>query len=293
MLIEFASPCEEDVPRTDLQEFITALTGYLVDQVPDRDLVGLRIRNTENVEDKVLGTSLPRRDQPDVVWSVLGKVIQSNGRFGLSDRLAVHLNHARMPVGNGETAEKTKGRSLNVLSATKMSVVKSAFLCLAHALIIAMERANRDPKYELYRHGNCWKKPVEDILKASGFDLTNGGGIEDIRQLQEYLSDYKIVVFDGLRSDRVVFSGNSLSAKKLYLLYDSEGGHYNVITNLKAAMAKKTICTGCDILYEKTHTTVTKPAPCVLLHHPLLMIRPSIVLNATGTFCARNAFRII
>jgi hypothetical protein len=51
----------------------------------------------------------------------------------------------------------------------------------------------------------------------------------------------------------VIFSGNSLSTKKLYILYDSETEHY-VITNLTAAMAKKYICKGCDTLYDNTHT---------------------------------------
>ena len=46
-------------------------------------------------------------------------------------------------------------------------------------------------------------------------------------------------MFDGLNSDRVMFSGNSLSDKKLYLLYNADTRHYNVTTNLKAAMAKK------------------------------------------------------
>jgi hypothetical protein len=36
-----------------------------------------------------------------------------------------------------------------------------------------------------------------------------------------------------------MFSGNSFSNNKLYLLYDSDSGHYNVITNSKGAMAKK------------------------------------------------------
>jgi hypothetical protein len=52
-----------------------------------------------------------------VVWEVVGKVIQSNARFGLTDRLEVHLDHVRMPDGNGR--EKTKGRPLDVLSAIK------------------------------------------------------------------------------------------------------------------------------------------------------------------------------
>ena len=69
----------------------------------------------------MVGISLRRRDElkPDVVWDVLRKVIQSNARFRLSDRLEEHLDHVRMPVGNGKRAEKTKGRSLNVLSAFK------------------------------------------------------------------------------------------------------------------------------------------------------------------------------
>jgi len=82
------------------------------------DLVGLRIRNTENVKNKVVGITLRCRDQlkPDVVWAVLGKVIQINARIGLSDRLKVHLDHVKMPAGNGKRAEKTKGRPLDLMS---------------------------------------------------------------------------------------------------------------------------------------------------------------------------------
>jgi len=121
LLIKFNSLGEEQDPTTYLKECITALTNYLVDKVPDRDLVGLRIRNTENVQDKVVGISLRRRDQlkADVVWSVLGKVIQTNARFPLTDRLEVHLDHVRMPAGNGKNADKTKGLSLDLLSTIK------------------------------------------------------------------------------------------------------------------------------------------------------------------------------
>jgi hypothetical protein len=158
-----------------------------------------------------------------------------------------------MPAGNGR--EKTKGRSIDVLNATKKCVVtvKAAVLCLAHALIIAIARVNNDPKYASYRHGYGLRQPLEDLLKASGVDLSNGGGLEELQQFQQYLSDYKIIVFDGLHPNRVMFSGNFLSDKKLYLLCNRDSGHYNVITNLKGAMAKTYICNGCDTLYDKTH----------------------------------------
>jgi len=75
-------------------------------------LVSLKIRNTENVQDMVVGISLRRRDQlkPVVVWSVLGKVIKINARFPLTDDLEIHLDQLRMPVGDSTIAEKTKGR---------------------------------------------------------------------------------------------------------------------------------------------------------------------------------------
>ena len=153
LLIKLKAPGEEQESIAYILECITSLTNYLVREVSGRDLVGLRIRNTENVQDKVIGISLRRCEQlrPDVVWDVLGKVIQSNARFGLTDRLEVHLDHVRMPAGNGR--EKTKRRSLTVLSAIKRKivVVKAAFLCLAHALTIAMARVNGDPKYQSYR----------------------------------------------------------------------------------------------------------------------------------------------
>jgi hypothetical protein len=95
-------------------------------------------------------------------------------RLALTDRLEVHLDHVRVPAANGR--EKTKGRSISVLSAIKRSivVVKTAFLCSAHALLIAMARVNNDPKYVSYRDGKCLKEPVQDFLNASGVDLSIG-----------------------------------------------------------------------------------------------------------------------
>ena len=255
LLIKFNSPVEEQEPTAYIRECITSLTNYLFNEVSGRYLVGLRIRNTENVQDKVVGNSLRRCDHlgPDVAWDVLGKIIQSNARFNLTDRLKVHLDHVRMPAGNGTA--KTKGRPKDVLGDVKKSivVVKTAFLCLAHALIIAMARVNGDPKYQLHRRGNKLDQPVDELLKASGVYLSTGGGLEELKQFQDYLSDYKIIVYVELSPDRIIFTGNSVSNKKFYLLYIADTDHYSAITNIKAAMVKKYICNACDTLYDNKH----------------------------------------
>ena len=96
------------------------------------------------------------------------------------------------------------------------------------------------------------KQPVEDLLNGSGVNLRNAGGFDELRQFQNYLLDYEIILYDGLSPDRFMFNGNSLSIKRLYLLYDLNSEHYNV-TNLKAAMAKRYICNACATLYDFTH----------------------------------------
>jgi hypothetical protein len=100
-----------------------------------------------------------------------------------------------MPVGNGNGGVKTKGRSLDVLSAIKRSivVVKAAFLCLAHALVIAIARVNSDPKYASYRNGYGLKNPVEELFKVSGVDLSNGGGLEELQQFKTTFQIIKLL----------------------------------------------------------------------------------------------------
>lgn len=64
---------------------------------------------------------------------LLSKAIQTSVRFGLSDRLEVHLDHFRMPAGNGRLVEKTIGRSLDVMSDMKKNIVfVKAALFLTH-----------------------------------------------------------------------------------------------------------------------------------------------------------------
>jgi hypothetical protein len=98
-------------------------------------------------------------------------------------------------------------------------------------------------------------------------------------------------VFDGLRPDRVMFIGNSLLAKKLYLLCYRYDGHYDVMTNLSAATAKRYIRTTCETLYDFSHkcdkvcSICTATLPCNK--------DQSIVLHVTDGFSVRSVSRII
>jgi hypothetical protein len=65
------------------------------------------------------------------------------------------------------------------------------------------------------------------------------GGMDELQKFQDYLSDYKSSVYDGFSYDILVFTGNSVSNKKLYLLHDANTGHCYVITNINLTMDKR------------------------------------------------------
>ena len=58
-----------------------------------------------------------------------------------------------MPIGFGRVTVKTKGRQLAVMAHLKRSVidVRAEENCLAHALVIAIARLEKDPNYNSYR----------------------------------------------------------------------------------------------------------------------------------------------
>jgi len=57
--------------------------------------------------------------------------------------------------------------------------------------------------------------------------------------IQEHFPDYKIVVYQGLSCEELMFEGPVESAKRNNLLYVDVERHYHAITNLTGAMAKK------------------------------------------------------
>jgi hypothetical protein len=62
-----------------------------------------------------------------------------------------------------------------------------------------------------------------------------GAGIPELIRFQEHFHDYKIVFYEGLNCDSIMFEGHVESSERLNLLYDDCSGLYHVITNLTGA----------------------------------------------------------
>jgi hypothetical protein len=212
-------------------------------------MVGITISNEVNVQDKAIGISFRRRDQitPDVIWSVFGKVVQSNARFNALDKLVMTIHYVKMPIGNGGKGIATKGRKLDTMINLKRSIVevKAEENCLAHALIISIARLTNDPNYKAYRMWYKIRPVVDNLLATTGIDLTNGGGVPELIKFQEHFKEYRIVVFGGLSCKDIVFDGQVKSEKGINLLYDNVTHLYNVINSSTGVISRRFDCKGC------------------------------------------------
>jgi len=88
----------------------------------------------------------------------------------------------------------------------------------------------------------------------------------------------------------MIFTGNSISSKKLYLLYNADKKHYSIITNIKTAMAKKYICNACDALYDFTHKCVKTCSLCTIAP-PCTKVKTKYCGTCNSWFLSEKCFQ--
>jgi len=144
-------PFPDSDPITHFLDGMSELYEYALRDCSESDMVGVTISNEVNEQDKPIGISFIRKDElsEELIWSMFEKVAKSNDRFNAMDRLIVVVHTVKMPVCFGSTAQRSKGRTVANLAHLKRSVieVKAENKCLAHALIVAIARLEKDPNY--------------------------------------------------------------------------------------------------------------------------------------------------
>ena len=87
------------------------------------------------------------------------------------------VHSVKILVGFGR-AIKNKGRPLLVMAQLKRSVVeiKAEHNCMAHALIIAIAKVEKDPNYKAYRQGRTKRPVVPNLLDMTGIESSGRGG---------------------------------------------------------------------------------------------------------------------
>jgi hypothetical protein len=148
---------------------------------------------------------------------------------------------------------------------TSIIEVKAEENCLAHALVIAIAKATNNPNYNSYRRGYKIRPVVQNLLATTGIDLSQGARIPEIERFQDHFGEYKIVVYEGLNCDNIMFEGRVESPARINLLYDEVTRHYHVIGSLTDAMAKQFVYKECGkgCRRDSTHTCDQTCSECM------------------------------
>ncbi|KAG8235182.1 hypothetical protein J437_LFUL015488 [Ladona fulva] len=226
--------------------------------VRDADQVGMTIRNDSN-PDKEVAISFRRSDQlnHEVISTVISKVVQSNDTFLTSAPLTISLHHIAMPVGRGR-GRFTRPNILNFndFCRKKRSIItvnNNDNLCLARSIVVAMSLRSGDDDDAAKKRVQCDTGLVQTtranaLCVKHGVDLTNGGGLEEIKKFQRGLKDWKITVFTDRKGREVLFEGpDGDENKRIDLIYEAE--HFNVIKSLTGAFSCTYYCDSCKKPY--------------------------------------------
>lgn len=262
---------EDDIAALHwLDSGIHELIEYIKGDKNNDDYVGLTFTDKDKPENP-LYVSFRRVDQlcSQVILSCLEKVAQSNGNFLSANKLQITVQHVASPRGFGRI--KLKGTTFAEFCRQKSGilVVKNENnMCLAYALCLARARVNDEQHFfRLQTCSTVLDEEARELCEEAGVDLSNGGGLQELRKFQIYLSEYLITVYDNRKGNSIIYSGrNSRCVDKKHLNLIFENNHFNVILSLTAAFSCSYFCEDCHVGYSNRthHRKCPVLCPCCL-----------------------------
>lgn len=262
--------------------------------IQPQDYVGM-IFNNENSIRTDFSISLRRFDQYDaeLIFSQLSSVLQSNEEFIISDKLVIRVDHAEMPLGFG--------RSVRLVGTTFTQYVedrpKAIFdpilkaehntLCLAVGIVLGRAYAagvTNKNRYNYLTYSPNYQELIDEALMLcgqAGVDLSNGGGIDEIRGFDEYLQpEYEIIVYNCSRGRSTFFKSHNENAEKKQIRLLLENNHYVLILSPTAAFGFGYYCEPCNAGFSDPLRHRACPYKC-----PCCYAKPPCVKRSQNVMC--------
>lgn len=255
--IQFKNPDLDNMEKwmtTCFNQLLILISDIL--KIRPHDRVGFSFENAENNKISFY-ISFRRFDQytPEVILSALNMVLQSNVNFLVDDKVAINVDHVRIPTGGSRRACIGKSRE-NFFNLHKRSIYTPILkpgdgnICLPVALVVGAAFADGSVSQNLYNkltyppNHNELIFEAKKLALAAGVNYLAGCSIDEIRQFENYFAnEYNINVYAS-RDGRNVYHKSPLNnSKHINLLLDN--GHYNVIKSLTAVFSAAYFCTYC------------------------------------------------
>ena len=184
------------------------------------------------------------------VFSQIEHVIQSNRDFRLNDTVTVDIIHVEAPQGSG----RSKRYTLNIREylRKKRSVItikNEDNLCLARALVVAVARIEKDPKYKTLAdsRNHAQLEKAMELHRLANVPL-GPCGLTEVDLFQKYLTNYEINIVSGNHNDSIIYPSEPSDKQSIYLYFHDN--HYDVITSMPGFLSKSYFCNKCKKTYD-------------------------------------------
>ena len=141
------------------------------------------------------------------VFSQIERVIQSNRDFRLNDTVTVDIIHVEAPQGSGGSKRTTLNiREYLRKKGSVITINNNDNLCLARALVVAVAKIEKDPKYKTLvdsrRHAQLEK--AMELHRLANVPL-GPCGLTEVDLFQKYLTNYEITIVSGNHNDSIIY----------------------------------------------------------------------------------------
>ena len=256
----------ESYERT--QEIFEHLLNDVTAGMNEKDQVRFVLRS-EQLDTPI---SLPFMDvlqlTPERVFSQIERVIQSNRDFRLNDTVVVDIVHVEAPQGSGRKRTLLDIGEFLHKKRSVITIQNNDDLCLARALVTAIAKIEKDPKYNslIQPRGKVQERKARELHELANVPL-GPCGIPEVQMFQNHLTNYEINIVSADHNNSIIHppKPTTSDAKPIYLYLHRN--HYDVITSMPGFLGKSYFCHKCRRSYERTLDHVC-PGMCKLCRSP-------------------------
>ena len=141
-------------------------------------------------------------------------------------------------------------------------------MCLARALVTAIAKIEKDPKYNslIQPRGRAQERKARELHKLANVPL-GPCGIPEVQMFQKHLTNYEINIVSADHNNSIIHppKPTTSNAKPIYLYLHRN--HYDVITSMPGFLGKSYFCHKCRRSYERTLDHVC-PGMCKACRSP-------------------------
>ena len=130
--------------------------------------------------------------------------------------------------------------------------IKKDEICLARALVMAIAKVEKDPKYQRLKNpmGTWQEKRARELHERANVSIQASYDIPEVERFQEYLTRYEINIVSASHNNAIIFPSKHSDEPGVIPIYlYLHHNHYDVITKMAGFLGKSYYCHKCRKTY--------------------------------------------